>query len=109
MLCYYFTIYILLCDGRTQGSQAQLALQRLYDTTNGDSWTDSTGWNTGSDLNGWFGVTATSSTVVTKVELLSNNLAGRCVCFHESATVQYTFILYVLSGYLTGLLSSQVH
>jgi hypothetical protein len=109
MLCYYHTIFLLLYDERTQGSQEQLALEHLYDATNGDSWTSNTGWKTASDLNGWFGVTATSSTVVTKVDLVSNNLAGRCPLFHESAIVQNTFILTVLTSYLTGLLSSQKH
>jgi hypothetical protein len=68
-----------MMNERMQGSQEQLALEHLYDSTNGDSWTDGTGWKTGSDLNGWFGVTATSSTVVTIVDLGSNNLAGVCV------------------------------
>jgi hypothetical protein len=76
MLCYYLTIYFLLFDERTQGSQEQLALEHLYDATNGDSWSSNTGWKTDSDLNNWFGVTATSSTVVTAVVLSGNNLAG---------------------------------
>jgi hypothetical protein len=72
----YGAIFLLLYDERTQGSQEQLALETFYDATNGDSWTDNTGWNTASDLNNWFGVTATSSTVVTVLNLNGNNLAG---------------------------------
>jgi hypothetical protein len=79
MLCYSLTIYVLLYDEHTQGSQEQLALEHLYDSTNGDSWSSNTGWKSGSDLNSWVGVTATSSTVVTVVDLNSNNLAGVCV------------------------------
>jgi hypothetical protein len=52
------------------------ALQDLYDATNGDSWTINTGWKTDSDLNSWYGVTATSSTVVTVVTLQGNGLIG---------------------------------
>jgi hypothetical protein len=62
-----------------------LALQALYDATNGDSWNTNTGWKTEADLNDWFGVTTpstvlASSTVVTAVILRANNLAGICVC-----------------------------
>jgi hypothetical protein len=60
----------------SQNSSEQIALGTLYDSTNGDLWTDHTGWNTTSDLNDWFGVTATSSSVVTAVVLSANNLAG---------------------------------
>jgi hypothetical protein len=60
----------------SRSSTEQIALEALYDATNGDSWTSSSGWKTGSDLNNWFRVTATSSTVVTAVQLTSNNLAG---------------------------------
>jgi hypothetical protein len=59
-----------------QNSSEQISLEALYDATNGDSWTDSTSWNTTSDLNAWFGVTATSKTVVTCIALNANNLAG---------------------------------
>jgi hypothetical protein len=60
----------------SQNSSEQISLEALYDATNGDSWTDSTSWNTTSDLNAWFGVTATSKTVVTCITLNANNLAG---------------------------------
>jgi hypothetical protein len=62
----------------------QIALAALYDATNGDSWTTNTGWKTAGDLNTWFGVTATSSTVVTVVSLASNSLAGVCVSVFTS-------------------------
>jgi hypothetical protein len=60
----------------SQNSSERIALESLYDATDGDSWTDHTGWNATSDLNDWFGVTATSSTVVTCITLNANNLAG---------------------------------
>jgi hypothetical protein len=70
---------LLLFDEHIQGSLQKVALETLYDSTNGDSWTSNTGWKTDSDLNNWFGVTATSSTVVTAVILTNNNLVGGCV------------------------------
>jgi hypothetical protein len=85
----YGAIFLLLYHERTQGPPEQLALQHLYDATNGDSWTTNTGWKTAGDLNSWFGVTATSSTVVTAVAMNSNNLAGGCVNFHASATQHF--------------------
>jgi hypothetical protein len=78
-----------------ENSQEQLALEAIYDSTNGDSWTDSTGWNTASDLNSWFGVTATSSTVVTAIGLNSNNLAGVCVCVCVYVCVCVCVLLFV--------------
>jgi hypothetical protein len=67
----------------------RIALETFYDATNGDSWTSNTGWKTASDLNSWVGVTATSGTVVTAVDLLSNNLAGEYFCIHASATMHF--------------------
>jgi hypothetical protein len=95
--CHGAIFLLLLHDERTQGSREQLALQLLFDATNGDSWSSNTGWKTASDLNSWFGVTATSSTVVTAVDLNSNNLAGGCVCFHASATMSCPFTLTELT------------
>jgi hypothetical protein len=71
-----FGAILLLYNEHTQGSLQRNALEILYDATNGGSWTTNTGWKTASDLNDWFGVTATSSTVVTVVTLNSNSLAG---------------------------------
>jgi hypothetical protein len=61
---------------RILNSVEEDALQNLYDATNGDSWTNNFGWKTDSDLNFWYGVTATSSTVVTIVALQGNGLIG---------------------------------
>jgi hypothetical protein len=69
---------------RFSSQSAQTALEALYDATNGDAWSTNTGWKGSTDLNTWFGVTATSSTVVTKVSLNTNSLAGvyghMCMC-----------------------------
>jgi hypothetical protein len=52
------------------------ALRSLYDATGGVSWTNNNGWNTASDLDDWFGVTATSGTVVMAINLELNCLSG---------------------------------
>jgi Leucine Rich Repeat (LRR) protein/S-layer family protein len=66
-----------MCDDVTSIPVAECqALVSLYGATNGAGWTDNTGWLVvGSDPCGWFGVTCTGS-VVTEVELVSNNLVG---------------------------------
>jgi hypothetical protein len=77
----------------SQNSPEQIALEAFYDATNGDSWTTNTGWKTASDLNDWFGVTATSTTVVTAVAFAdccsNNNLAGECFHIRASATLHF--------------------
>jgi hypothetical protein len=52
-----------------------IALMAFYEATNGDAWTDNTGWMTDSTVGNWFGVTVSGGTV-TQLELPSNNLNG---------------------------------
>ena len=53
----------------------RLALSRFFAGTNGDSWTNSTGWNGDSDVGGWHGVTVGDS-LVHRLVLPDNGLAG---------------------------------
>jgi hypothetical protein len=55
------------------------ALQSIYQSTDGNGWIDRAGWLTTSDLNDWFGVTASSNSGVTEIDLHNNNLAGMCL------------------------------
>ncbi len=64
-------------------SAERQALVDLYNSTNGDSWTDSTNWDTtpGSTsdpcADAWFGITCDAANEhVTRIELPSNNLTG---------------------------------
>ncbi len=53
-----------------------LALVALYNSTNGDSWNDNTGWLTG-PVSSWFGITVDpNSGRVTRIEMVQNNLDG---------------------------------
>lgn len=66
-----------MCDDVTSipVSECQ-ALVSLYSSTNGDSWTDNTGWLVvGSDPCDWFGVACWSGSV-TDVDLVNNALTG---------------------------------
>jgi Leucine-rich repeat (LRR) protein len=62
---------IVFAQNRLQDS---LALVELYDSTDGDSWTDNTNWKS-NFLDTWVGVTVTNDRV-TRLDLDDNNLAG---------------------------------
>jgi Leucine-rich repeat (LRR) protein len=56
--------------------QDSLALVALYDSANGDSWTNNTNWKVpDSAVSTWFGVTVTGNRV-TMLDLRDNNLVG---------------------------------
>ena len=52
------------------------ALEALYDSTTGRSWTNDANWKSERPLNDWFGVTATEADTVTSLRLEGNNLFG---------------------------------
>ncbi|MFY0625914.1 MAG: leucine-rich repeat domain-containing protein [Reichenbachiella sp.] len=52
------------------------ALMALYNSTDGNNWTDNTGWGIDPNLENWHGVTTDGSGNVTELELFSNNLVG---------------------------------
>jgi len=51
------------------------ALIELYNSTNGDSWTDNTNWNSLEDVEDWFGISVQYNHV-DEINLSSNNLTG---------------------------------
>ena len=53
----------------------RLALLELYDQTNGDEWMNSDGWDSNSDVAGWYGVTSAMGRV-RSVTLEGNGLNG---------------------------------
>lgn len=53
------------------------ALNRLYETTDGDRWTLNNGWGTSDDVCTWFGIHCNPENAVTSVYLPDNNLVGR--------------------------------
>jgi len=55
-------------------TECQVLLE-FYDSTNGDSWTNKTGWNTTNTPCSWTGITC-SNGYVTRLELGSNQLSG---------------------------------
>jgi Leucine-rich repeat (LRR) protein len=51
-------------------------LANLFVTAGGFNWDNRSGWFTNSDINDWFGITATPDGSVTRIELDNNNLVG---------------------------------
>ena len=52
-----------------------LALVEFYEMTNGENWTDHSGWLTTAPLDEWYGV-STNGARVTKINITNNNLVG---------------------------------
>ena len=55
----------------------RFALLELYDSTDGDSWTNNDGWGSDSDVGDWYGVTVDAKdTLVRRLDLADNGLEG---------------------------------
>jgi PKD repeat protein len=64
------------CNAVTEIPAAQCeALVALYDSTNGDNWTNNEGWNVTNTPCNWYGVECSDGSI-TKISLESNNLNG---------------------------------
>ena len=57
-------------------SPAKQALIDLYNSTNGDKWTNKTNWCTSNPISTWYGVSCDSKGNVISLDLSGNNLAG---------------------------------
>ena len=74
---YAFLIsFLLTCDPTSAQTRAQdsSALVNFYNKTSGDTWTNKTGWKTGS-INTWFGINLKTN-LVWNIILPSNGLKG---------------------------------
>lgn len=77
-------------------SQAEAnALIALYKATDGDNWTDNTGWLTDPVVGNWFGITVIGGEVVT-IDLDSNNLNGAVTIDFEA--LQYLTVVTFISN-----------
>ncbi|MEJ2567323.1 MAG: leucine-rich repeat domain-containing protein [candidate division WOR-3 bacterium] len=75
-----------------------LALVELYDSTDGDNWTNNTNWKSG-PIDTWYGVTVTGGRVTTLL-LLNNNLVGSIPAEIGNLTSLHSLRLY--DNQLTG-------
>jgi len=81
------------------------ALVALYNSTNGDSWTDNTNWLSEESINEWFGVTITEAHV-TEIHLPGNNLTGSIPS--ELGALNYIEALYLDQNQITGEIPSEL-
>ena len=80
------------------------ALIAFYHATDGDNWTDNTGWLTDPMVGNWFGVTV-SGGHVTEIDLHANNLVGSIADFaidDLSALVDFRIYSTSVSGDISG-------
>ena len=81
------------------------ALKVLYYATNGDNWTDNTGWGTDPVANNWYGVVVAGDKV-TQINLNANNLVGNVAAGFSLVTFTGLTRFYMyLNPSLTGDMS----
>jgi formylglycine-generating enzyme required for sulfatase activity/Leucine-rich repeat (LRR) protein len=92
------------------------ALMDLYNSTNGDTWINNSGWQTpplhtdGFAMPGtewsWFGVTVETDNYVTKISLGSNNLVGKIPS--SIGDLLYLTEIYLYTNQLTGSIPAEI-
>ncbi len=89
------------CGDVTEIPQAECeALVALYESTNGDNWTDNTGWLATDTPCSWFGVTCSAGNV-SELSLTENNLKGALP--PEIGTLTHLIKLYLHGNNLTSV------
>ena len=81
-------------------------LTRLYHSTNGKNWTNSTNWLSDAPLNTWFGVQTNSREEVTGLDLKESNLVGAIPS--EIGQLKNLTLLNLGLNQLTGIVPSEI-
>jgi Leucine-rich repeat (LRR) protein len=84
--------------------QDSLALIALYDSTNGDTWGNNSGWKTG-PVSTWHGITLTANRV-TQIILNYNSLSGKLPA--EIGNLSELVILYINNNAISGTIPPQI-
>ncbi len=88
-----------LCVTQSEIPQAQCeTLVALYDSTDGENWTDNTGWKETDTPCSWFGVTCADNTI-TRIDVRENNLVGTLPSLSALPDLTY---LYLFDNQLSG-------
>lgn len=93
---YRINSFLLKQENRERDS---LALVVLYESTNGEEWTNS--WDLDQPMDTWFGVTLDENGCVTVIELRSNNLKGSLPS--EIGQLNSLTELYLNGNYITKI------
>ncbi len=87
------------CDAITEIPTAQCeALVALYDSTDGDNWTNNDGWKTTNTPCSWYGIECSDGNI-TKISLYRNKLSG---FIPELTALTELQALYLYENQLTG-------
>ena len=108
VLGFWITAVWIGSAGAAVPASERNALIDLYNSTNGASWTDNTGWNgaAGTECS-WYGVTCDAGeTTVLTLKLQQDNLAGPIPASLENLTNLRT--LWLWNNQLTGSLPSEL-
>lgn len=121
LLCFFLLVVIFAFNGRAEAhSRIQTdfcasivnipveeceALAAIYTQTNGDSWSDNTGWLVEVNPADWFGVTVEDGHV-TRLLLSNNNLQG--VLPPEIGTLTSLTELTLRDNHLSGALPAEI-
>ena len=88
------------CEAQTAVPETECeALLAFHDSTNGDSWTDNTGWTEDPDVCSWYGIGCSGGHVV-ELDIAENNLSGPIPPTIEDLGALEA--LYLASNSLTG-------
>ena len=93
-------------DDTAFNPEERTALISLYNSTNGDDWTDNSGWNgaEGTECN-WYGITCIDDHIA-YIYLNSNNLTGELP--HEISGLTSLIELYLPSNNISGEIPSEI-
>jgi len=91
-------------DGTFVSDPDSLVLVTLYNSTNGDNWTNKTNWLTG-PVDSWFGIDVNGG-LVTSIHLIDNNLVGTITS--ELGQLTSLTSLYLDQNQLTGEIPSEL-
>ena len=105
-----FLIIVTNKKASAQVSQQEFdALVAFYNATNGDNWTNNTGWNINAQseevASSWYGLTV-SGGHVTHIELEENNLTGNIP--EELGNLSGLVRFYAYSNHLSGSIPSEI-
>jgi Leucine-rich repeat (LRR) protein len=91
------------CDPASDRS----ALLALYNSTNGETWTNKTGWSTNAtDLSTWYGISLNGEGCVKALALQNNNLVGTIPV--EIGNLTNLEELYLFSNTLSGTIPTEI-